>query len=168
MLKSFLVSHRLWQSPVTPIIRSPYLAPTPTPCPKPHSQGHQRPLCSFPMVTYCPHLTWHLRNMNRIDSCPLSRTLLSCFPLSAFTPHHSLFLLLFRLTEYWRTCISQGSILGFFFPVALFKQFHLSLAPKYLSPAQISALCSKHNYLLDISTGMTHRHLTCNLPKPHS
>ena len=115
MLKSFMVSHRLWQSPVTPIIRSPYLAPTPTPCPKPHSQGHQRPLCSFPMVTYCPHLTWHLRNMNRIDSCPFSRTLLSCFPLSAFTPHHSLFLLLFRLTEYWRTCISQGSILGFFF-----------------------------------------------------
>ena len=173
MLKSFMVSYRLWQSPVTPIIRrSPYLAPTPTPCPKPHFQGHRRSLCSFPMVTYCPHLTWQLRNINRIDSCPFQRTLLFWFPLVAFSPHHSLFLLLFRLTcEYWRTCISQGSILGFFFfllPVALFRQFHLSLAPKYLSPAQISPLCSKHNYLLDISTGMTHRHLTCNLPKPHS
>lgn len=46
---------------------------------------------------------------------------------------------------------------------ALFRQFHLSLAPKFISPAQISPLCSRHNYLHDISTWMTHRHFKFKL-----
>lgn len=149
------------------IRRSPYLAPTSTPRPKPHFQGHQRSLCSFPVVTGCPHFT-HLRNINRIDSCPFQRTLLFWFSLLAFTLHHSLPPPLASHLWILEDLHFPRFNPGLSFPVALFTQFHLSLAPKYLCPAPISPLCSKHNYLLDISTGMTHRHLKFNLPKPHS
>lgn len=155
------------------IRRSPYLAPTSTPRPKPHFQGHQLSLCSFPVVTGCPHLT-HLRNINRIDSCPFQRTLLFWFPLLAFTPHHSLPPPLASHLWILEDLHFPRFNPGLSFPVALFTQFIFPWLPNiFVQPKSVLCVPNTTTYLtfpLGWLTGisnLTYPNLTLNFGLSH-